>query len=160
MSQAPGFCRALVLRLGVLASAALLVALLMPQVVRTARDLHGNETDVLLLALGDQLVRQRERSGAWPCHWLGRSSQVELGSATCLPGAAARDAWGRPILAVYQRPTPRIPGAAGGVIALISAGTDGTVSTSRRRAVEGKAAGDDRLHVVTRSAGHLTRPAG
>jgi hypothetical protein len=153
MSHTGGFLRALVLRVGVLVSAALLLALLAPQVVRTSRDLHSNETDVLLLQLADRLARERERSGVWPCHWLGRSSQVELGSATCLPGAPARDAWGRPVLAVYQRPTPRIPGAGGGVIALISAGSDGTVSTSRRRAVEGKAAGDDRVHLVTRQAG-------
>jgi type II secretory pathway pseudopilin PulG len=153
MSGAVGFLRILARRLGSAAGAALLAALLMPQVVGSVRDRRGSETDVRLLQLASQLALQRERSGAWPCHWLGRSSQVELGSATCLPGAPARDAWGGPILAVYQRPTSRIPGAEQGVVALISPGADGTVSTSRRRAVEGRAAGDDLVHVVTRQAG-------
>jgi len=153
MVDAASWLRRFTLRLGTAAGVVLLAAALAPQVVTTARELGEHETDVILLRLATRLAEQRERSGAWPCFWMGRGSQVELGSATCLPGSAARDSWGGRVLAVYQRPTARIPTAQGGVIVLISPGADGRISTSRRRAVEGHAAGDDRIHVVTRRAG-------
>ena len=142
-------------RVGVLVAAALLAAVATPQFVRHMRDSRAEATGIRLRELGSGFSRYHHERGSWPCHWGHRSGQLELDSLACrvpaLPGP--RDAWGRAILAVYQRPTPRIPGAANGVIALISAGADGRVSTSRRRAVEGKPVGDDSVHVVTRDAG-------
>ena len=51
---------------------------------------------------------------------------------------------------MYQAPTARIAGADGGVIAIVSGGSDGRIRTSRRRAVAGTPVGDDLVHVVTR----------
>jgi type II secretory pathway pseudopilin PulG len=141
--------------LGALAIAAILAAILAPQAVRAVRDARSERTDAQLRALGTAFAEQRELRGAWPCDWQGHSGQLELDAPACrgLGAPAPRDAWGRAILAGYQRPTLRIPGASGGVIVLISAGADGRVATSRRRAIEGHAVGDDLVHVVTRDAG-------
>jgi type II secretory pathway pseudopilin PulG len=138
-----------------LAAALILAAVLTPQVVRSVRDARARETEAQLRALGTSFARHRDAHGQWPCRWGARAGQLELGSPACRAPAASspRDAWGRPILAVYQPPTGRIPGARDGVIALLSAGADGEVRTSRRRAVEGQAVGDDLIHIVTRSAG-------
>jgi hypothetical protein len=142
-------------RVVALAVALSLAAVLTPQVVRSVRDARSGETAAQLRALGSGLVRYREEHGGWPCRWGARPGQLELGSPACrMPGPPGpRDPWGRPILAVYQPPTPRIQGARAGVIALISAGPDGQVRTSRRRAVAGQPVGDDLVHVVTRDAG-------
>jgi hypothetical protein len=134
-------------------AAAVLAAVLAPQVVRSARDARAQTTDARLRALADDLVRQQRAQGRWPCDWQGRASQLELGGPRCSTASdAARDAWGEPVLAIYQPATPRVLGAREGVIALLSAGPDGVVSTSRRRAIEERPAGDDRVRIVTRSA--------
>jgi type II secretory pathway pseudopilin PulG len=140
--------------LGALAVALILAAILAPQAVRAVRDARSERTGEQLRALGTAFAEQRERYGVWPCDWRGHSGQLELGAPACrgLGAPAPRDAWGGEILAAYQRPTPRIPGAKDGVIVLISPGADGRVTTSRRRAIEGHAVGDDLVHVVTRDA--------
>jgi hypothetical protein len=142
-------------RVAALAVALSLAAVLTPQVVRSLRDARSAQTAAQLRALGSGFARYRDERGGWPCRWGARPGQLELGSPACrVPGPPGpRDAWGRPILAVYQPPTARIPGARAGVIALLSAGADGEVRTSRRRAVAGQPVGDDLVHVVTRDAG-------
>jgi type II secretory pathway pseudopilin PulG len=142
-------------RVGALVALAALAAVAAPQVVRRVRDVRAESTDAQLRALAAEFSRHQRELGAWPCWWGERSGQVELDDLACRVPASpgSLDAWGRPILAVYERPTLRIPIARNGVIALISAGADGQVSTSRRRAIAGQAAGDDRVHVVTRDAG-------
>ena len=136
-------------------AAAALAIVAAPQVVRVVRDARAQATGEQLRALGDEFAFQRAAAGEWPCHWAERSSQVALDGPACrvAPVPGPRDAWGRKILAVYEPPTLRIPAARNGAIALISAGPDGRVSTSRRRAIEGEAAGDDLVDVVTRDAG-------
>jgi hypothetical protein len=142
-------------RAAALFAAAAFAIVAAPQVVRVVRDAREQATGQQLRALGDEFSRQHHDAGAWPCHWRERASQVALDGLSCrvAPVPGPRDAWGRKILAVYERPTLRIPAARNGAIALISAGPDGRVSTSRRRAIEGEAAGDDLVHVVSRDAG-------
>jgi hypothetical protein len=81
----------------------------------------------------DAFVRYRKRSGDWPCGWTGTSSSAtSFVGFRCLGDVSdLRDRWGRPFRVVFQAPTRRIPGAVDGAIALISAGPDGELQTSR-----------------------------
>jgi hypothetical protein len=155
MSEQPSGRAPLCERAAALFAAAALAIVSAPQVVRVVRDARAQATADQLRVLGDEFARQHGAAGAWPCHWRERTSQVKLDGLACRVAAVPgpRDAWGHGIIAVYERPTLRIAAARDGTIALISAGPDGRVTTSRRRAIEGEATGDDLVHVVTREAG-------
>jgi hypothetical protein len=115
------------------------------------------EVDPLLADVAAAFRAHREATGSWPCRWSGRSSSAtRLESFECLAdrglGGTVVDRWGNPLRVVYQAPTPRLIGASRGVISLVSLGPDGALETQDSRAVEGRAAGDDRLELVTRDA--------
>jgi prepilin-type N-terminal cleavage/methylation domain-containing protein len=80
----------------------------------------------------------------------GDELSVALAPRAKTPGEGLLDGWGQPYTVMYQAPTNRIAGASAGAIIVVSSGPDGTLRTSRRRAVEGTPVGDDLIHVVTR----------
>lgn len=60
------------------------------------------------------------------------------------------DAWGSPYQVVLHKPDPTKPGEAGGVILLMSPGSDLKIATKDDDAISEKPAGDDTVHLVTR----------
>jgi hypothetical protein len=113
------------------------------------------ESEALLAEVAATFRVHREETGSWPCGWSGDSSSAtRLDSFACLAdrglAGAVVDRWGRPLRVVYQSPTPRLIGASGGVIALVSSGPNGELETRDSQALEGRSAGDDRVEVVTR----------
>jgi hypothetical protein len=108
-----------------------------------------------LQAVSEAFVRYREETGKWPCDWSGRSSfAARLSSFDCVagqgPGGEVVDRWGNVLRVVYQAPTPKLPGASRGAIALVSPGRNGELETRDSSAVRGEAAGDDQIWIVTR----------
>jgi hypothetical protein len=108
-----------------------------------------------LRAVSEAFVRYREETGTWPCDWRGRTSfAARLSSFDCVagrgPGGEVVDRWGNVLRVVYQAPTPKLPGAGRGAIALVSPGRNGELETRDSSAIRGEAAGDDQVWIVTR----------